>query len=155
MEHPGTSTGYFPGHFPVNSTHWIPINLQLIESFNHRMLKQLFAGDELSDVLEFVEQHKDVFIEKENRLSLSDETKLIIRRYLELSERTCLPGLSDRIREIWLKDQEHYKIQRAKMLEEKESITSEIEGTLKQVTSLKELKDNLVSEFTEPQQKQA
>ena len=140
----------FQGHFPLNSTHWIPINLQLIESFNQRMLKQLFAGDELSDVLEFVEQHKDVFIEKENRLSLSDETKLIIRRYLELSERTCLPGLSDRIREIWLKDQEHYKIQRAKMLEEKESITSEIEGTLKQVTSLKQLKDNLVQNSRNP-----
>lgn len=140
----------FQEHFPVDSTHWIPINLQLFESFNHRMLKQLFAGDELSDVLEFVEQHKDVFIEKGNRLSLSDETKLIIRRYLELSERTCLSGLSDRIREIWLKDQEHYKIQRAKMLEEKESITSEIEGTLKQVASLKELKDNLVQNSRNP-----
>ena len=140
----------FQVHFPNNSKHWIPINLQLMESFNRRMLKQLFDGDELSDVLEFVDQYKDVFIEKESRLSLSDESKLIIRRYLELSERTCLPRLSERIHDIWLKDQEHYKIQKAKMLEEKENISSEIGATLKQVVSLKELKDNLVGNAGNP-----
>ena len=141
----------FHQYFPTDKNHWIPINLQLLESFDKRILRQLFVdSDELNDVLNFVDDQEEQIVEKGNRMSLSDESKLIIRRYMELSEKSCIPGLNDRIRALWLKDLDHYKLQKAKMLDEKESITSEIQGTLEQVANLKELKDNLTENFRNP-----
>ena len=141
----------FHQYFPADKFHWIPINLQLLESFDKRILRHIFVDeDELSDVLKFIKLHEDQIVEKGTRETLSDETKLIIRRYMELSGKSFIPGLNDRIQTLWLKDLENYKIQKAKMLEEKESITSEIKGTLEQVANLEELKDNLTDNFRNP-----
>ena len=146
----------FHQHFPIDDSHWIPLNLQLLESFNNKILSNLFSdGDELNSVLGFIENHPDQFIEKGKNLSLTDDVKIVVRRYLELSGKTCVPGLSDRIRDLWLKDQERFKSQKAKMLEEKNSITSEIEATLNQVANLKELKDDLTENFNNPTRNKA
>ena len=145
----------FQDNFPTNETHWVPVNLQLLESFDHKILRLLFDEDDLQDIDNFLEQHKNLLIEKGNKIALPDESKLIIRRYLELSERTCIPGLEDKIRDIWLKDQDEYKRKRAKMLDEKNNITSDIEGTLNQVASIKELKENLEKDFRNPKKNKA
>ena len=89
-------------------------------------------------------------MQKEEYLSLSDEVKLVVRRYLELTGRSCIANMEDRIRELWLKDQEHYKRQKAKMLEEKTNLYSDIEGTLNQVATLKEMMDNLTDKSGKP-----
>ena len=137
--------------FPNDESHWVPINLQLLESFDKKTLNQLFPDDDQSKVLlDFINQHEEQMVEKGERMALSDEAKIIIRRYLELSNRETIVGLSDRIRDLWLKDKDHYKVQKAKMLEERENISSEIQNTLNQVTSLKELKDGLTEDFRNP-----
>ena len=142
--------------FPNDESHWVPINLHLLEYFDNNTLNQLFLNEDQSRLLfEFINQHEEQMVEKGDRMALSDEAKIIIRRYLELSNREPIDGLSDRIRDLWLKDQDHYKVQKAKMLEERENISSEIESTLNQVASLKELKDGLTENFRNPQRNKA
>jgi len=140
----------FYENFPLDSTHWIPVNLQLLESFDQRILRNLFNKDELEEIHNFIEQHPAQFIEKDNKQAFPEEIKLLIRRYLELTERTCIDGLAVRVRNLWLKDQDFYNSQKAKMLKEKEEITSEIESTIKQVCQVKELRDGLLDDFRNP-----
>ena len=145
----------FHGLFPVDSFHWVAINLQALDSFDSRIIRRLFDAGHIDSVLRFIEDYKDLLVEKESRLSLSEEAKIVTRRYMELSEKSCLAGFDDRVRSLWLKDQEQHKAQRAQMEVEKNSVTSEIEDTLNQVASLKDLKESLADDFRNPGRKRA
>ena len=48
------------------------INLQLLESFDKRILRHIFVDeDELSDVLKFIKLHEAQIVEKGNRETLT------------------------------------------------------------------------------------
>jgi len=136
--------------FPVDSTHWIPVNLQLLESFNKRILKSLFPEEQVGDILNFIDHHQDQFSEIDSKLTLSENAKLVIRRFLELTSIEPIAGFQDRIHSLWIKDNEQYHIQKTKMLREKDDVSAEIESTLGQVAQLKELRDNLLENFRNP-----
>ena len=141
--------------FPIDSTHWIPINLQLLDSFDSRILGKLFTGDRLDSVLNLIEQTPEQIIEKGSKLSLSEEAKIVTRRYMELSGLSLLDGIEEHVRELWLKDRDNYNLKKAQMEEERTSVISEIEGTLSQVANLKDLKDNLNEDSRNPNRKKA
>ncbi len=143
----------FHGLFPLDSFHWVAINLQALNSFDSRIIRSLFDAGDIDSVLRFIEDYKDLLVEKESRLSLSEEAKIVTRRYMELSEKSCLAGFDDRVRSLWLKDQEQHKTKRAQMEVEKNNVTSEIEDTLNQVASLKDLKESLADDFRNPGRK--
>jgi hypothetical protein len=145
----------FHGLFPVDSIHWVAVNLQLLDSFDSRIIRKLFDAGHVDSVLRFIEDCKDLIVEKESRFSLSEEAKIVTRRYMELSGKSCLAGFDDRVRSLWLKDQEQHKTKMAQMDVEKNNVTSEIEDTLNQVASLKDLKDNLADDFRNPSGKKA
>jgi hypothetical protein len=145
----------FHGLFPVDSIHWVAVNLQLLDSFDSRIIRNLFDAGHVDSVLRFIEDGKDLIVEKESRFSLSEEAKIVTRRYMELSGKSCLAGFDDRVRSLWLKDQEQHKTKMAQMAVEKNNVTSEIEDTLNQVASLKDLKDNLADDFRNPSGKKA
>lgn len=145
----------FYGLFPLDSFHWVAINLQALNSFDSRIIRSLFDASDIDSVLRFVEDYKDLLVEKESRLSLSEEAKIVTRRYMELSEKSCLAGFDDRVRSLWLKDQEQHKTHKAQMEVEKNNVTSEIEDTLNQVASLKDLKESLADDFRNPGRKRA
>ena len=69
---------------------------------------------------------------------------------MEVSERKVIPGIEDRIRDLWLKDSDFYSSKKAKMMKEKDEISSEIESVLHQVADLKNLRDNLIDNFRNP-----
>jgi hypothetical protein len=145
----------FHGLFPLDSIHWVAINLQLLDSFDSRIIRNLFDAGHIDSVLRFVDDYKDLIVEKDSRFSLSEEAKIVTRRYMELSEKTCLAGFKDRARSLWIKDQEQHKTKMAQMEVEKNNVTSEIKDTLNQVASLKDLKDNLADDFRNPGGKKA
>jgi hypothetical protein len=145
----------FHEKFPTDSLHWIPINLQLLESFNKRILRNLFSEDQLTGLYQFIEQSEAEFDEKGDNLCFCEDTKQLIRRYLELTGRPTLAGLEDRIRDLWLKDQAYYNSQKEKMGKERADVTAEIESTLGQVAQLKELRDNLMENFRNPKRNKA
>lgn len=139
--------------FPIDATHWIAINLQLLDSFDSRILHKLFDNDRIGAVLYFLEGCAEHVMEKDSKFCLTENAKIVTRRYMELSGQTCLTGIEERIRELWLRDQDHYKSQKEKMEVEKKNVTSEIEDTLSQVSSLNETKENLVEDYRNPGRK--
>jgi hypothetical protein len=136
--------------FPLDSLHWVAINLQVLDSFDSKIIRSLFDAGHVESVLRFIEDSKDLMVDKESRFSLSEEAKIVTRRYMELSEKSCLDGFIDRVRSLWLKDQEQHKTKMAQMEVEKNNVTSEIKDTLTQVANLKDLKDNLADNFRNP-----
>jgi len=94
-------------------------------------------------------------VEKNSRLSLSEDAKLVTRRYMELSEKKSIPGLEDEIRKLWLHDHDTFTKRKADISGEKEEITSEIEKTLNQVSQIKETRDSLLDNFRNPKKNKA
>lgn len=136
--------------FPNDSTHWIPLNLQLLHSFDHTIIKNLFSDDQATEVIDFIDSHPHSLTETNDKLSLTDEAKVVTRRFMEVSGLTIIPGLEVSIRELWLKDLKNYNYRKSKLDEERGNISTEIEETLKQVSSIKNAKDELVENFRNP-----
>jgi len=136
--------------FPFVEDHKIAINLQAFSLFNQKLLNQLFNNDEQSEIEVFTKRNEASILQDGKNFVLSDDAKLVTRRYMEISERVPLPGLLDRVREIWLEDQELFSRKKSKLDEEKKNLNLEIEDTLQQIVKLKELKDKLLDEFKSP-----
>ena len=120
-----------------------------------RILRNLFSEDQVTYLYQFIEQSEAELDEKGDNLCFSEDTKQLIRRYLELTGRPTLAGLEDRIRDLWLKDQAYYNSQKEKMGKERADVTAEIESTLGQVAQLKELRDKLMEDFRNPKRNKA
>ena len=125
----------FFDQFPHIEDHKIAINLQAFSLFNQKLLNQLFNRDELSEIELFIQRNEGTLQEDGKNLSLTEDAKLVTRRYMEISERIPLPGLLDRVREIWLEDQEHFSVKKLKLDEERKNLTTEIDDTLKQIVN--------------------
>ena len=140
----------FHSLFPSDSTHWIPLNLQLLQSFNSSVIQNLFTDDQAAQIIEFIENNTLLFAETHDNLTLTEEAKVVTRRFMEVSGLTIIPGLDVSIRELWLKDLKYYNSRKSKLDEERENISTEIEETLLQVSSIKNAKDELVENFHNP-----
>lgn len=145
----------FHALFPADSSHWIPLNLQILQSFDHQIIRNLFKEDQASELMEFLELDPEVFTEIDNRYSLNDEAKTVTRRYMEISGRSASPDLENAIRDLWLKDVDKYNSRKMILDEEKENISTEIEDTLKQVAGIKEARDQLIENFRNPKKSKA
>jgi len=146
----GSVLDLFFERFPYADDHSIAINLQAFSSFDFKLLRNLFNTDELSAIELFIQRNEGQIIQNDKSLVLSDDAKLVTRRYMEISERSPLSGLLDRVREIWLEDQEKYSSKKHHLDQEKKNLSTEIEDTLAQIVQLKELKDKLLDEFKNP-----
>jgi hypothetical protein len=145
----------FHALFPVDSSHWIPLNLQLLQSFDKQMIQNLFNEDQVSELLNLLELTPEVFTEIDSRYSLNDEAKTVTRRYMEISGRSASPELENAIRDLWLKDADKYNSRKLILDEEKDNISTEIEDTLKQVAGIKEARDQLIENFRNPKKNKA
>ena len=140
----------FHSLFPTDSSHWIPLNLQLLQSLNYAVVQNLFADDQATEIIEFIESNTLLFTEIDDNLALTDEAKIVTRRFMEVSGLTIIPGLEVSIRELWLRDLNTYNTRKSKLDEERENISTEIEETLLQVGSFNNAKDELVENFRNP-----
>ena len=140
----------FHSLFPTDSSHWIPLNLQLLQSFNHAVIQNLFTVDQASEIIEFIESNTLLFTEIDDNLALTDEAKIVTRRFMEVSGLTTIPTLEVSIRELWLRDLNNYNSRKSKLDEERENISTEIEETLLQVGSINNAKDELLESFRNP-----
>jgi len=136
---------------PYEQDHAIAINLQAFGFINQKLLDRLFNRDEQAGINLFVERNPDQLLSEENSFVLSDDAKLVTRRYMELCGKAPIPGLLERVQELWNEDQMHYQSKRAKLDQEKKNLTDELEDTLQQIVKMKELKDKLLEDFKNPQ----
>jgi hypothetical protein len=146
----GSVLDLFFERFPYADDHSVAINLQAFSSFDFKLLRNLFNTNELSAIELFIIRNEEQIIQNDKTFVLSDDAKLVTRRYMEISDRSPLSGLLDRVREIWLKDQEKYSYKKHHLDQEKKNLSAELEDTLAQIVQLKELKDKLLDEFKNP-----
>lgn len=136
--------------FPFQADHFVAINLQIFAYYTDHLLKSLFNVDELNDIKTFMSRNESLIHEHDTGFSLTDDAKLIIRRYMEISEKKPIDGLSDRVEELWTHDNIAFGKKHSRMDEEKQNLTDDIKNALSQVSQLKELKDTLLENFRNP-----
>ena len=138
----------FNRHFPAQSSHWIPINLQLLTWFDSRLLERLFDQDQVSEILAFINAENSQFDCENNRYSLSADPKMVTKRLLELSHLEPFPGIAERVRELWALDLEKTQRKRSRMEAEKKNFLQDVASTVSEIESLGSIKEKLLNDFS-------
>ena len=136
--------------FPDPETHWIPVNLQQLTWFNHSLLGRLFDEDQHSLIRGFIKSHEDALTVEGDKLSLSEEKKVLTRRLLSLCHLEPFPGLIAKAKEQWQLDSEKSSNKRIRLENEKKNLTIDVEGALQEVANLDAMKNKLSEEFNKP-----
>ena len=136
--------------FPDTDSHWIPINLQALNSFSKSLCKRVFSEFECEAILHFLSTHEDVFEKRGKYFSISDNTRQLIQRYMELSDVEIKDGLLDSVSIAWEEDQVAMQERRSKIDVEESTFKSEIDEIKSQVSHFQELKNNIENSFKNP-----
>lgn len=136
--------------FPDPNTHWIPLNLQIFNSFTKDLCKRVFSEIESMDIIAFINEHKDKFEISEGNLRLKKDILLVIRRFIEVSGTPIKEELKSKILEQWHLDHEKASDKRVKMEQEQQNFHSEINDIEGQINDLAGLKENLVKDSKDP-----
>lgn len=136
--------------FPDPETHWIPVNLQQLTWFNHSLLGRLFDEDQHSLIRGFIKSYEDALTVEGDKLSLSEEKKVLTRRLLSLCHLEPFPGLIAKAKEQWHLDSEKSSNKRIRLENEKKNLTIDVEGALQEVANLDAMKNKLSEEFNKP-----
>ncbi len=136
--------------FPDPGTHWIPVNLQQLTWFNHSLLGRLFDEDQHSLIRGFIKSHEDALTVEGDKLSLSEEKKVLTRRLLSICHLEPFPGLIAKAKEQWQLDSEKSSNKRIRLENEKKNLTIDVEGALQEVANLDAMKNKLSEEFNKP-----
>ena len=136
--------------FPDPETHWIPVNLQQFTWFNHSLLGRLFDEDQHSLIRDFIKSNEDALTAEGDKLSLSEEKKVLTRRLLSLCHLEPFPGLIAKAKEQWQLDSEKSSNKRIRLENEKKNLTIDVEGALQEVANLDAMKNKLSEDFNKP-----
>ena len=93
------------------------------------------------------ESHEKVLIGDEQKLSISEEKKVLIRRLLELSHLEPVPGLLDKAREQWLVDSEKSTNKKNLLETEKKNLTNDLEEAALEISNFNAIKEKLSEGF--------
>jgi len=141
----------FTETFPDSSQHWIPVNLQIFESFTKELCKKLFNEVETGEVISFLENREDVLSISNKQYSLIDDIKLVTKRFIEIGGGNPMEDLCEKANAEWLKYQEDSIEKRNRLEQEKTNLEEEAFDTEKQIFSLDELKKQLFENHKNPQ----
>ena len=138
------------GLFPDPDTHWIPVNLQVFDSFNNSLIKNIFDPFQSDAILEFIDDHSEQFIHNNSQTCLSDDASLITRRFIEIGGAQPIDGLAEKAAEQWELDLEAIRKKKLKLEQEKVNIGEEVAGIEKQITHFSGLKDQITNAMSKP-----
>ena len=138
------------GLFPDPDTHWIPVNLQIFDSFNNGLIKHIFDPFQADAILEFIDDHSEQFIHNNSQTSLSDDASLITRRFIEIGGAQPIDGLAEKAALQWELDLEAIRKKKLKLEQEKVNIGEEVAGIEKQITHFSGLKDQITNAMNKP-----
>jgi hypothetical protein len=141
----------FTETFPDSSQHWIPVNLQLFDSFTKELCKKLFDETGAGEIISFLENREDVLTISNKQFSLIDDIKLVTKRFIEIGGGNSKEGLCEKAKTEWVKYQEDSIEKRNRLEQEKTNLEEEAFDTEKQIFSLDELKTQLSENHTNPQ----
>jgi hypothetical protein len=113
-------------------------------------LGRLFDEDQHSLIRDFITSHEDALTIEGDKLSLSEEKKVLTRRLLSLCHLEPFPGLIAKAKEQWQLDSEKSSNKRIRLENEKKNLTIDVEGALQEVANLDAMKNKLSEEFNKP-----
>jgi hypothetical protein len=146
----GTIIDAFTAIFPDPNFHWIPINLQVFDSFTKSLCKKLFDETEYSEIASFIDSSEGIFNGSLKQFSLNDDVKLVTQRFIEIGGGVPKDGLVEKAKMEWAKYQEASVEKRSKLEQEKVNLEEEAFDAEKQIISLDELKKQLVDSYKNP-----
>jgi hypothetical protein len=137
--------------FPNPHSRWIPIRLSSFQSFDKKVLSQLFGDDEGESIIEFVDQNPDVFEDHLGYYKFRSESQGVVTRYKSVNgigeEDETLLAL---ITETWVQRKSEIETKRNDLEAERENIHSELTSIDKKIDALNGLKANLLTTFLNP-----
>lgn len=146
----GTIIDAFTAIFPDPNSHWIPINLQVFDSFTKSLCKKLFVETEYDEIVSFVENSDGVFNMSSKQFSLVDDVKLVTKRFIEIGGGAPKDDLVEKAKMEWEQYQEASVQKRTKLEQEKVNLEEEAFDAEKQILSLDELKKQLIESHNNP-----
>ena len=145
----------FLSFFPDSDYHWIPVNLQIFESFTKDLCKRLFNETEADEIAAFIKAHEEEFIVNGNQYSLKDDIKLVSQKFCEIGGGSPRDELLENAKIEWAKYQEEATEKRHRLEQEKVNLEEEAFNAEKQIISLDELKNQLLEEYKNPPEQKA
>ena len=136
--------------FPNPNQHWIPVNLQLFDSFTKSLCKSLFIEAEYNEIDSFLEERDDVLNISNKQFSLTNDVKLVAQRFIEIGGGQPKENISELAKAEWIKYQENSSEKRSRLEQEKINLEEEAFDTEKQIISLDDLKNDLLNNFKNP-----
>ncbi len=136
--------------FPDPNSHWIPMSLQMFNSFNKELCGKIFSEVENEEILAFLETHSEQFERSGKFYRMNEDSKLITKRFIEVSEAQIDDELPEKIQRQWDLDQERASEKKSKMELEQQNFQVEIGDIESQINSLASVKENLMQDFKNP-----
>ena len=138
--------------FPDPNSHWIPMSLQLFNSFSKELCGKIFSEVENEEILAFLETHSEQFERSGKFYRMNEESKLVTKRFIEVSEAQLDEELPEKIKRQWDLDQDKASEKKSKMEIEQQNFQVEIGDIESQINSLASVKENLMQDFKNPAQ---
>jgi hypothetical protein len=136
--------------FPDPTTHWIPVNLQALDSFTTELCRKLFSQVELPEVLSFVEDHEEDFNVTGKQFSLNSDAKLLTQRFMEVGGGVCKDGFVEKARRQWELDRKEASEKRKLAEQEQLNLAEEALDIESQIETFKDMRDRVVEDFKNP-----
>ena len=140
----------FTSIFPNSNQHWIPVNLQIFDSFTKSLCRKLFNEMEYDEIILFLQEKDDTLNITNKQYSLKDDIKLVTQRFIEIGGGAPKESIIENAKTEWIKYQEESTEKRSRLEQEKLNFEEEAFDAEKQIFSLDEMKKQLTDNFKNP-----
>ena len=140
----------FTSLFQDPEQHWIPVNLQLFDSFTKDLCHKIFNEMECDEILSILKERDDLFNISNRQYSLSDDVKLVTQRFIDIGGGGPKDNIIDKAKIEWVKYQEESTEKRMRLEQERSNLEEEAFDSEKQIFSLDELKKQLADNHKNP-----
>jgi len=140
----------FTSIFPNPNQHWIPVNLQLFDSFTKNLCRKLFNELECEEIISLLDQSENIFNVTNKQYSLNDDIKLVTQRFIEIGGGIPKDNIIENAKNEWIKYQEESTEKRSNLEQERTNLEEEAFDAEKQIISLDELKKQLFDNYKNP-----
>ena len=136
--------------FPDPENHWVPINLQVFDSFNNSLINNIFDPFQAETIISFIDEHAEQFATTNNQICLTDDAKLVTRRFIEVGGGRPIEGLTEKALQQWELDLAAIRKKKLQLEQEKINITEEVAGIEKQISHFSDMKDLVTNAMNKP-----
>ncbi|MDG1325295.1 MAG: hypothetical protein P8P49_05970, partial [Opitutales bacterium] len=140
----------FTSIFPNPNQHWIPVNLQIFDSFTKVLCRKLFNELEYDEINSLLDHSENIFNVSNKQYSLNDDIKLVTQRFIEIGGGAPKDDIIENAKVEWAKYQEESTEKRSNLEQERINLEEEAFDAEKQIISLDELKKQLFDNYKNP-----